>query len=131
MQDMLLSYVIVYVPDVEKAVTFYEGAFGLKRRMMHESGQYAEMETGSTALAFASEADVTTCHAFRPNRADDKAAGVEVAFVTEDVAAAYARAIDHGAQGEVEPVAKPWGQTIAYVRDLNGFLVEICTRVGA
>ncbi|MGH1343913.1 MAG: VOC family protein [Nannocystales bacterium] len=128
---MQLSYVIIYVPDVTKAVSFYEGAFGLTQRMIHDSGQYAEMETGSTALAFASEADVTTCHTFRPNRADEKAAAVEVAFVTEDVQAAFDRAVDHGAHPEVAPVAKPWGQTIAYVRDLNGFLVELCTRVGS
>jgi len=24
----------------------------------------------------------------------------------------------------------PWGQTIAYVADINGFLVELCTPVG-
>lgn len=130
MQTLQLSYVIIYVADVAKTVSWYEGAFGLAQRMMHDSGQYAEMETGSTALAFASEADVTTCHTFRPNRSTEKAAGAEVAFVTEDVQAAFDRAVDHGAHPEVSPVDKPWGQTIAYVRDLNGFLVELCTRVG-
>lgn len=40
--------------DVAKAVAFYEAAFGLARRFVHETGQYAEMETGSTRLAFAS-----------------------------------------------------------------------------
>lgn len=24
----------------------------------------------------------------------------------------------------------PWGQTIAYVADINGFLVELCTPMG-
>jgi lactoylglutathione lyase len=24
----------------------------------------------------------------------------------------------------------PWGQTVAYVRDNNGFLVELCTPMG-
>ena len=40
-------------PDVAQAVAFYERAFGLTRRFVHESGTYAEMETGATALAFA------------------------------------------------------------------------------
>ena len=31
------------------------------------------------------------------------------------------------AVGYVEPHAKPWGQVVAYVRDLNGFLVELCS----
>jgi hypothetical protein len=26
-----------------------------------------------------------------------------------------------------EPVTKPWGQTLAYVRDLNGVLVELAS----
>jgi lactoylglutathione lyase len=30
---------------------------------------------------------------------------------------------------EADPKKKPWGQTVAYVRDLDGFLVEICTSV--
>ena len=53
----------------------------------------------------------------------------EIALVTDDVAAAVKRAVDAGAQLVQEPTAMPWGQTIAYVGDLNGFLVEICTPV--
>jgi hypothetical protein len=35
-----------------------------------------------------------------------------------------------GALPAAEPVRKPWGQTVAYVRDLDGFLVELCTPMG-
>jgi lactoylglutathione lyase len=124
-----LGYVIVYVPDVEKALGFYERAFGIERRFVHESGQYGELETGGTALAFAEENLTTTCHMFEQNRPSAKAAGAEVAFVVEDVKQAFARALGAGATPVVEPVDKPWGQTISYVRDLNGFLVELCTEV--
>ncbi|WP_052289959.1 VOC family protein [Scytonema millei] len=51
---MKFSYTILYVKDVTHAVAFYERAFNLKQRFIHESGQYAEMETGGTTLAFAS-----------------------------------------------------------------------------
>lgn len=124
-----LGYFIIYVPDVKRALDFYEQAFGLKRQFLHESGQYGELETGPTALAFAEETVTTTCHVFEPNRASAKAAGAEVAFVVEDVEAAFQKAIAAGATRVVEPVDKPWGQTISYVRDLNGFLVELCTVV--
>ena len=127
--NMKLGYVILYVPDVAGAVAFYEKAFGLSRRFVHESGQYAEMETGVTALAFASEEMASTSHAFRCNRLQDQAAGAEVAFVAIEVAASYRRAIDAGATPLVEPATKPWGQVVSYVRDLNGFLVEICSEV--
>ena len=124
-----LGYVIVYVPDVENALGFYERAFGIQRRFLHESGQYGELETGGTTLAFAQENVTTTSDVFEQNRLSAKAAGAEVAFVVEDVRAAFARALDAGATPLVEPIDKPWGQTISYVRDLNGFLVELCTRV--
>ncbi|WP_083994044.1 hypothetical protein [Gelidibacter algens] len=29
-----------------------------------------------------------------------------------------------------EPKQKPWGQIVAYIRDLDGFLIEICTSMG-
>lgn len=124
-----LGYVIIYVPDVRSALDFYEQAFGLKQRFIHESGQYGEVETGATALAFAEETVTTTCHVFEPNRTSAKAAGAEVALVVKDVKLAFEAAIKAGATPVVEPVIKPWGQTISYVRDLNGFLVELCTEV--
>ena len=52
---MRLGYVIVDVLDVTKAVAFYDTAFGVLCRFVHESG-YGEMETGATVLAFAAEA---------------------------------------------------------------------------
>lgn len=125
---MKLGYAIIYVPDVTAAVAFYEDAFGLARRFVHESGTYAEMETGATALAFAAEAlAATNGVAIRPNTARDVAAGFEVALVTDDPDAAYARALAGGA-APIKPVeTKPWGQKVGYVRDLNGCLVELCS----
>ena len=126
---MKLGYVILYVPDVAGAVAFYETAFGVARRFVHESGTYAELETGATALAFADEAMVAASHGFRRNRPRDEAAGAEVGFVTGDVPASFRRAVDAGATPLVEPTTKPWGQVVSYVRDLNGVIVEICSAV--
>ena len=65
-----------------------------------------------------------------PNRPGEAPAGAEVALVAEDVPKAFAAAIAGGAVAYVEPITKPWGQIVSYVRDLNGFLVEICSQVG-
>ncbi len=124
-----LAYVIVYVPRVEAALAFYERAFGLTRRFLHESGTYGELETGATALAFADETFTPSKGSFALNRAGSPAAGAEVGLVVEDVAQAFQRAVAAGATAVVEPVTKPWGQTVAYVRDLDGFLVELCTAI--
>lgn len=127
---MKLGYVIIYVPDVMQAAEFYEKAFGLTRKFVHESG-YAEMLTGDTALAFATEA-LRTSNGVETldNRLSAKPAGAEIAFVTSDVQAAYDKAVNAGAQPYKKPESKPWGQVVGYVRDLNGFLVEICSPVG-
>jgi catechol 2,3-dioxygenase-like lactoylglutathione lyase family enzyme len=124
-----LAYVILYVPDVAQAVAFYERAFGLTPRFVHESGTYAEMETGATALAFADETSTPNHGAFLPNRADQKAAGAEVGLVVDNVRAAYEQALAQGAKPCIAPEQKPWGQTVSYVHDLNGFLVELCSAV--
>jgi lactoylglutathione lyase len=121
------AYAIAYVRDVERSVAFYEQAFSLQRRFVDESGQYAEMETGETTLAFASnELGASNLPGgFRMNDPAEPPAGVEIAFLTEDVNAAFRIALEAGATSVVEPITKPWGQAVAYVRDRDGMLVEI------
>ncbi|MCQ9156163.1 VOC family protein [Acidomonas methanolica] len=127
---MKLGYTIIYVADVPATVRFYEEAFGLERRFIHESNLYAEMQTGETVLAFAGEsmAEMNGL-AIRPNRKSELAAGYEIALVTDDPRAAYDTALAAGAAAITAPAEKPWGQIVGYVRDLNGCLVEICSPV--
>ena len=124
---MKFGYTIVYVEDVERSVAFYEQAFGLKRRFVDQSGQYGEMETGETTLAFASNelGESNLPGGFRKNDLAQPPAGIEIAFLTEQVSAAFEAAAKAGATKLTEPVAKPWGQTVAYVRDPDGILIEI------
>ena len=127
---MKLGYTIIYVADVPSTVAFYEKAFGLTRRFIHESDLYAEMETGSTVLSFAgNEAAEMNGLAIRPNDPAIVAAGWEICFVTDDVDSAYARAIASGCSPVCSPSEKPWGQTVSYVRDLNGCIVEISSPI--
>ena len=86
---MKLGYIIIYVSDVPKTVAFYETAFDLKRRFIHESHLYAEMETSSTALAFAgNEAAEMAGLSLLPNDPRTVAAGWEICLITDDVAKA-------------------------------------------
>jgi lactoylglutathione lyase len=121
------GYTIAYVHEVERSVVFYERAFGLKRRFVDESGHYAEMETGETTLAFASNelGHSNLPSGLRENDPAEPPAGVEIAFLAEDVGAAFHSALEAGAMQVAEPKTKPWGQTVAYVRDPDGVLVEI------
>ena len=123
---MKLDGVMIWVQDVPATVAFYEKAFGLTVQMMDENWRFAMMDTGETTLQFASEeAAAGTGVSVRPHRPSEQAAASQLAFVAEDVHAAYATAVAAGAVAEVEPVLKPWGQTLGYLRDLNGCLVEL------
>ena len=127
---MKFGYSILYVQDVEETVAFYEKAFGLARSMVHESG-YGELDTGTTKLAFASF-ELASSHGFAYQKTDPKSVplGFEIALVADDVEAAFKQAVAAGALAIQKPGKKPWGQTVGYVRDLNGFIVEICSPAG-
>ena len=65
MAALRFGYTILYVSDVAASLDFYERALGQRRRFVHESGQYAELDTGPTALALAARelaaANVPAC----------------------------------------------------------------------
>jgi lactoylglutathione lyase len=124
---MRFGYTILYVRDVAASVALYERAFGQRRRFVHESGDYAELETGDTTLAFASHglAGSNLPAAFRPP--EGGATAFEVCFVTDDVTGAYDRAVREGAAPVTPPQTKPWGQDVAYVQDADGNLVELAS----
>ena len=126
---MNFGYTIVYVASVPDALRFYEKAFGFQVRFIHESVQYGELDSGSTTLAFASHAmgEMNFGADYAPVSASATPPGIELAFVTDDVPAAYAKAVAAGAVPLHAPARKPWGQIVAYVRSLEGTLIELCS----
>jgi lactoylglutathione lyase len=129
---MKLGYTIVYVPDVAASLSFFERAFGLQRRFLHESGNYGELDTGQTTLSFAAHDLAASNFGGGHVRASESKSplGMEIGLVTADVAAAHSQALAAGATELSAPVTKPWGQVVSYVRAPDGCLVELCTPVG-
>ena len=123
---MHFGYTILYVEDVPRTIAFYEAAFGLQRRFVSEEGDFGELDTGATALAFSS-LQLMAQLGKNPQAASPSAPCFEIALCTPDVAAALEGAIAAGATPMRPLEVMPWGQTIAYVADINGFLVELCT----
>lgn len=128
---MRFGYTILYVADVPASLAFFDKAFGIPTRFVHES-DYGELETGQTALAFAGHHMGTANFPAGYVAADSSPTplGVEIALVTESVAEAHAKAVDAGATSIKEPSVKPWGQTVSYVRCPDGTLVELCSPMG-
>jgi uncharacterized glyoxalase superfamily protein PhnB len=125
------AYTILYVQDVTKTIVFYEKSFGFTRKFVTPDNSYGELLTGETTLSFATTtlAKTSLKDGFIESSLTQKPFGIEIGFTTDDVEAAVKSAVDAGAILVAEPVTKPWGQVVAYVRDPDGFLVEICSPV--
>jgi len=128
---MKLGYTLLYVDDVKGTMDFYAKAFGLQRGFFHESGEYGEMVTGETKLGFVAHATASS-HGFdyQHIKKEENAFGFDIGFVTENVEEAFKNAVRCGAGAVSQPKTKPWGQTVAFVRDNNGFLVEFGSPLG-
>jgi lactoylglutathione lyase len=128
---MQFGYTIIYVPDVDASLEFFTRAFGLARRFLHESGTYGELETGATALAFATHdlGQMNLPAGYVKAHDCAQPLGIEIALLTPDVIAAHERALGAGAVAISTPQKKPWGQTVSHVRCPDGTLVELCSPV--
>ncbi|VEP11570.1 Lactoylglutathione lyase [Hyella patelloides LEGE 07179] len=131
---MKLGYIVIYVEDVPQVINFYKSAFGFETRFIYEQQgniDYGELETGDTVLAFASHqlGEMNLQGKYEKVSAKGNPFGYELAFVSDDVNAAYQKAIEAGAISVSEPTEKPWGQTVAYVRAQEGTLIEICNPI--
>jgi lactoylglutathione lyase len=123
------AYTILYVQDVEKTINFYEKAFGFEMKFISPDNSYGELLVGETTLSFASVALANTNleDGFIESSLANKPFGIEIGFTTNNVEETVQSAINAGATILEKPKTKSWGQKVAYVRDPNGFLIEICT----
>jgi catechol 2,3-dioxygenase-like lactoylglutathione lyase family enzyme len=125
---MIFRYTILYVADVAATLDFYTRAFGLPQLFLHDAGDYGELATGDTKLAFAAT-KLMQDQGKSPGTAQPDAPVFELAFETENVVAALQTALSAGATPVQDVRQEPWGQTTAYVSDPNGYLIEICSPV--
>lgn len=128
---MKYAYTILYVENVTETIQFYENAFGFSRKFISPENDYGELISEETTISFASIAlgNANFKSGFKKSVSGKKPFGIELAFTTENIEEDFQNAINAGAI-EFEPIAeKPWGQKVGYLRDNNGFLIEVCTPV--
>ena len=119
----LPDYVIIIVEDLDRALNFYTEVLGL--RLGHRSGDYAQLDTGSTRLGFYTREamEKTIGIPLKPPTHDSP--GFEIGFKVTNVDEAFAELIERGASPVTPPTTRPWGQRTAYVRDPDGHLIEL------
>ncbi|CAM3618188.1 VOC family protein [Elizabethkingia occulta] len=123
------GYTIFYVKNVTKSIEFYEKSFGFERKFITPEKDYGELNTGETSIAFASLelANTNLTEGFIPGNLNNKPFATEIGLITDNPENTVTQSLQYGATLVQEPLQKPWGQTVAYIRDIDGFLIEICS----
>ncbi len=128
MQLRTLDYTVVIVEDLDQSVEFYTGMLGLE--LAHRSGPFAQMQTGNTRLAFYTREAMAQTLDFRILPPANSAPAFELGFKVDDVDAAYRELTERGVPSAAAPADRPWGQRTAYVRDPDGYLIELVQDLG-
>lgn len=123
------AYTILYVNDVQASITFYKNAFGFSKKLLTPENDYGEIISGETTIAFASIelAKSNLKDGFIESSISKKPFGIEMGFTSDTPEELFAKAINAGAIEVEKIITKPWGQKVGYLRDNNGFLIEICS----
>jgi len=128
MELRLLDYVVLIVEDLDRSLNFYTKVLGL--RLGHRAGEYAQLDTGTTRLAFYTRNAISKTLGLPLQAPPHDAPGFEIGFKVSDVDAAFEELVSKGASPAMEPTTRPWGQRTAYVRDPDGHLVELAQDLG-
>ncbi len=117
------DYVVLLVFDLDASLAFYTESLGL--RLAHRSGSYAQLDTGRTRISLYHRdamGDVLGTALEAPPRG---APSFELGFKVSDVDAAFRVLVCAGAESACVPTDREWGQRTAYVRDPDGYLIEL------
>jgi lactoylglutathione lyase len=117
-----LDYVILYVDDLERSLTFYRlllGVVGTRR-----SETYAELVLENCRLGFYLREAVPELVG-----RTSQGSGAEVLFLVEDVDAEADRLRAAGVPILSGPVDRPWGHRTVHVEDPDGHVVELAREI--
>jgi lactoylglutathione lyase len=117
------DYVVLVVADLDRSLEFYVDVLGLE--LGHRSGPYAQLATGATRVALYERAAMAETLGKPLATPSEDAPAFELGFKVPDCDAAYGEILERGANPVVEPTDRVWGQRTAYVRDPDGYLVEL------
>jgi uncharacterized glyoxalase superfamily protein PhnB len=121
---------VIYVPGSAKEVLdFYVAAFGLTLKHYDEAFDFGELDTGECTIAVANHsAGEFMVGEMYDKEGDGFPKNIELAFITDDVEKSYNTALENGCEGLCQPKNVPWGQTVAYVKSIEGTLVGLVSQ---
>jgi len=116
------DYIVVYVSDMQRSVAFYRDVLGLSLKFTTPG--WSEFETGSVKLALHRGSEERL-----PEQGGRPPAGIsQLAFVVENIQAAYEDLQARGARFSLPPQKQVTGNTLAVLHDPDGFGITIQER---
>jgi lactoylglutathione lyase len=127
-----VAYVILYVDDLDRSVTFYRDVIGLVLRFAADG--FAEFDTRGTRFGLfprSGLADLLGPAAIAGSTGGREVSkpGSEVCFVVPDVDRHAERLRAAGAEVLSGPTDRPWGHRTLHVRDPDGHVVELAQEI--
>ena len=121
---------VIYTDDVPTTIAFYRTVTGLEPTFYDADLGFALLgEDQAVAIASHEAGTLMLANGYDQARSN-RVRGIEIAFWTRDVAAAFRIAVEAGATALTPPRVMPWGQTVAYVEAPEGTVLGFVTRAG-
>lgn len=124
---------VIYVPGSAKAVLdFYVTAYGLELKHYDEAFDFGELNVGESSIVIAnhSAGEFMVGESYSMS-GDGNPQNVEIAFTSDDVESSFQKAVENGCEALCSPKEMPWGQTVAYVKSIEGTLVGFLSKLPA
>ena len=122
-----LTHACIVTDDVARLRDFYTLLLGAGPSRAHDG--YVEFGTDRAALSIYARRELEP---YAPGAITPAAnRSVMIEFAVADVDAEYARLLRHPVEWVKGPSTQPWGNRSIYLRDPDGNLVNLYTRVGA
>lgn len=122
---MEFASIRIITNDVDRLTRFYEDVLGTIAA--RPAPMFAELRTGTAAVAIASTATVAMLGINAPNPSNNKSVIIE--FLVTDVDAEFARLQSMLTDIVLEPTTMPWGNRSTLFRDPDGNLVNLFSRI--
>ena len=114
----------LYVQDFAKSYKFYKEILGMSVKTADHKNDFAELQIGNYVFALLNNKTIDGMVGMRyvsENKKQSFVLAVEVDSVGETIKRLKAQNVEV----IVDPKTTPWGQKVAYFRDINGYIWEV------
>jgi lactoylglutathione lyase len=122
MFNQLLAVCLI-VHDFEKSLDFYKNMLNLK--LNTQDGKFADFKLEGTSLAIFQQDEATNMF---PKQYMKSGSNAVLAFQVENIEKECKTLVRKGLEIFEGPKKTPWGQTVAYFKDPDGYIWEISNK---